>query len=318
MAHASQKKPAAPRAGGASEDIGWPNPSWMASAGLFALVLLAYANSLSLGLVEDSQFLLTQDPRLQSLTLDNLALIFSKSYWWPVAADSIYRPITTASLLFNHALAGAAGGPFWYHLVNLLLHGINVWLVWKLASHLLSQRAAWCAAALWAVHPIATEAVDNVVGRADLLGAMAVLAGLLIYTRATAQSGWRRWLALFAVAAAGAFSKENAVMFPGLLVLSDKAFGPPGGICKRQRVAAYAAAVGAAVALLIARVAVFAPLPSPPVFYMDNVLRDLPRWERLFSTQRIIGMDLALLAWPWHLVSDRSYDVVRAAAWTDV
>jgi hypothetical protein len=60
--------------------------------------------------------------------------------------------------------------------VNLLLHAANVWLVWKLAARLLQPRAAWCAAALWAVHPIATEAVDNVVGRADLLAAMAVLA----------------------------------------------------------------------------------------------------------------------------------------------
>jgi len=90
-------------------------------------------------------------------------------------------------------------GAFWYHLVNLLLHALNVWLVWKLAARLLSSRAAWFAAALFAVHPIATEAVDNVVGRADLLAAMAVLAGLLIYGRATAQSGaragWRysRW-----------------------------------------------------------------------------------------------------------------------------
>ncbi|MGA8578830.1 MAG: hypothetical protein WB579_09135, partial [Bryobacteraceae bacterium] len=161
---------------GAASKIGRRDPWWLGLRGLFALVLLAYANSLVLGLAGDSQFLLTQDPRLQSLTAHNLGLIFSKSYWWPVAGDLIYRPVTTASLLLNHALAGAAGGAFWYHLVNLLLHAVNVWLVWELAQHLLSRRAAWCAAALWAVHPIATEAVDNVVGRADLLAAMAVLA----------------------------------------------------------------------------------------------------------------------------------------------
>jgi len=100
---------------------------------------------------------------------------------------------------------------------------------------------------------------------------MAVLAGLLIYGRATAQSGARRWLALFAVAAAGAFSKENAVMLAALMLLSDLAFGVPGGIRARQRLAAYAAALGSLVMLLVARAAVFAPLPSPPVFYMDNV-----------------------------------------------
>jgi hypothetical protein len=37
-------------------------------------------------------------------------------------------------------------------------------------------------AALWAVHPVLTESVTNIVGRADLLAAIALLSGLLIYT----------------------------------------------------------------------------------------------------------------------------------------
>jgi tetratricopeptide (TPR) repeat protein len=318
MVQPSRKEPAASRGRGPREEAGRQYPRWLAPAGLFALTLLAYANSLGLGLAEDSQFLLTQDPRVQSLTAHNLWLILSKSYWWPITADLIYRPVTTASLLFNHVLASAAGGAFWYHLVNLLLHALNVWLVWKLALRLLSGRAAWCAAALFAVHPIATEAVDNVVGRADLLAAMAVLAGRLIYGCATAESGLRRWLALFAMAAVGAFSKENAVVLAGLMLLSDLAFGVPGGIRTRQRLAAYAAAIGSLAALLVARALVFAPLPWPPALYMDNVLRNLPRWERLFSAQKIVGMDLCLLAWPVRLVSDRSFDVIRPAAWTDL
>lgn len=318
MGQPSHKEPAARRGRGAGEGTGWRDLGWLAPAGLFALTLLAYANSLGLGLAGDSQFLLTQDPHLQSLTAHNLWLILSKSYWWPLAADLIYRPITSASLLLNHAIAGVAGGPFWYHLVNLLLHMLNVWLVWRLASRLLSGPAAWCAAALWAVHPIATEAVDNVVGRADLLAAMAVLAGLLIYGSATAKSGQRRWLALFAVAAAGAFSKENAVMLAALMLLSDSAFGVPGGISTRQRLAAYGAALGSAVTLLAARFLVFAPLPWPPVFFMDNVLRDVPRWERLFSVQKVIGLDVWLLLWPVRLASDRSFDVIGLAYWADL
>ncbi|MGA2038087.1 MAG: glycosyltransferase family 39 protein [Bryobacteraceae bacterium] len=317
MVQRSHNEPAARRKRGKTEKTDWRDRWWLAPGGLFALTLLAYANSLGLGLAGDSQFLLTQDPRLQSATAHNLWLILTKTYWWPIAADLIYRPVTSASLLFNHALAGAAGGAFWYHAVNLLLHAFNVWLVWKLATRLLSPRAAWCAAALFAVHPIATEAVDNVVGRADLLAAMAVLAGLLIYGRATAQSGPRRWLGLFAVATVGVFSKENAAVLAALMLLSDLAFGVPGGLRARQRVAAYAAALGSVAALLVARAVVLAPLPWPPVFYMDNVLRDLPRWERLFSAQKIIGLDLCLLLWPLRLVSDRSFDAIRPAAWTD-
>ncbi len=317
MVQSSPKEAAARRDRGVGAEAGRRDARWLGPAGLCALTLLAYANSLSLGLAADSQFLLTQDPRLQSLTAHNLWLVFSKSYWWPVTSDLIYRPITLATLLVNHAMAGAAGGAFWYHLVNLLLHALNAWLVWELASRVLSRRAAWCAAALWAVHPIATEAVDNVVGRADLLAAMAVLAGLLIYGRATVTSGPLRWLALFAVAAAGAFSKENAVVLAGLMLLSDLAFGVPGGIHRRQRLTAYAAALGSLAALLVARAQVFAPLAYPPRFYMDNVLRDLDGWAFLFNIQKIAGMDLWLLVWPVRLVSDRSFDVIRPAAWND-
>jgi len=316
---ARRKQPAitAPRDRSPAPGAARRDSRWLGPASLFALTLLAYANSLGLGLAEDSQFLLTQDSRLQSVTAHNLALIFSRSYWWPTAGDLIYRPLTTASLLLNHALAGAAGGAFWYHLVNLLLHALNAWLVLGLASHLLSRRAAWCAAALWAVHPIATEAVDNVVGRADLMAAMAVLAALLIYFGAKAESGRARWLALFAVATAGAFSKENAVVLVGLMLLSDWAFGAPGGIGRRQRLAAYGAVLGSVAALMVARAAVLAAQPWPPAIYLDNVLRGLPRWQGFFSAQKIVGMDLWLLLWPVHLVSDRSFDTIRPAAWAD-
>jgi len=313
----AQTAAAAPRGRGSPARAGWRESRWLAPAGLFALTLLAYANSLGLGLAGDSQFLLNQDPRLQNLTLHNLALVFSKSYWWPVTGDLIYRPIMTASLLVNHVLADMAGGAFWYHLVNLTLHAFNAWLLLELASRLLGRRAGWCAAALWAVHPIATEAVDNIVGRADLLAAMAVLGGLLIYSQASPESGPRRWLALFAVALAGAFSKENATVLPALMFLSDLAFSPPDGIRTRQRLAAYGAALGSVAAMFAARAAVFAAEPSPPVFYMDNVLRYLPRWERLFSVQKVIGLDLWMLVWPIRLISDRSYDVIRKAAWND-
>ena len=62
--------------------------------------------------------------------------------------------------------------------LNFLLHVANVWLVFGLAM-LLFRRAgpAFFAAAIWAVHPAGTEAVSNVAGRADLLGALAVLGG---------------------------------------------------------------------------------------------------------------------------------------------
>ena len=92
----------------------------------------------------------------------------------------MYRPLGTLSYLFNYAVLGNGEHPEGYHWINLLLHLGNVLLVYALARRLLKN--FWppvFVAALWAVHPVLTESVTNIVGRVDLLAAMAVLSGLL-------------------------------------------------------------------------------------------------------------------------------------------
>ena len=195
--------------------------------GLCAIALVAYANSFVLGLALDGRRMVKDDTRIRAATAENIGRIVTKDYWWPLAADRLYRPVTTASYLFNYAVLGNADHPAGYHWVNFLLHVANVWLVFEIAM-LLFQRAgpAFFAAAIWAVHPAGTEAVANVAGRADLLGALAVLGGLLLYMRTTAWT-WRPLLALFAISMSGLLSKENAAVLIGLMLLGDIAFGKP-------------------------------------------------------------------------------------------
>src|SRR2546430_1614369 len=86
------------------------------------------------------------------------------------------------------------------------------------------RRLLLAALALCAVHPVLTESVTNIVGRADLMAGMAILSGFLMYLKSTETTGLRRagWLAgLAAVVAAGAFSKESAVVLPGVIVLYE-------------------------------------------------------------------------------------------------
>src|SRR6478736_2594494 len=52
------------------------------------------------------------------------------------------------------------------------VHTANVLLFWRVSRRITGDRwAAVAAAALWAVLPLSTEAVTNIVGRADLLAA---------------------------------------------------------------------------------------------------------------------------------------------------
>ena len=47
--------------------------------------------------------------------------------------------------------------------------------------------------AIWAVHPVLTESVTNMVGRPDLLAGMAVLSGFWLYLKSAEAEGWLRW-----------------------------------------------------------------------------------------------------------------------------
>ena len=252
----------------------------------------------------------------------NLNLILHREYWWPTSWGELYRPVTTASFLLNYAILGNGENATGYHWINFLLHLGNVWLVYLLSLPLLKRTwPAFFAAALWAVHPIGTESVTNVVGRADLLAAMAVLGGLWLYVRSLDMPERHRKIAaiaLFAIATAGVFSKENAAVLLGLMLLWDIGFGigeQRQGVLRR--VPAYAA-VSASLALLWwVRRLVFEPLPVPLGGFLENPIMGADFWTARLTAIKVIGLDLWLLVWPLHLACDRSYNQISLAGWSD-
>jgi len=289
---------------------------WLVRAALLVLALIAYGSSFSAGLVQDSREIVSADPRIREASAENLKLILQKDYWYPKSADHLYRPVTTASMLLNYAVLGNEQRPAGYHWINFLLHAINVWLVWELAKLLLAPGwPPFLAAALWAVHPIGSESVISVVGRADLLAAMAVLGGLLLYTR---DKSPRAAVALFFISTLGVFSKENAAVLLPLMLLWDLTFGigeRRNGIARRW--SAYAAVAASLVVMWAARQYVFSNMPWPQTVYVDNILRVTDFWTARFTAVKALGLALWLMVFPLSLSSDRSFNEIRLAAWSD-
>ncbi len=203
----------------------------LAGAALCAITLLVYANSFRSGFVLDNAFLILQDPRVAAATSRNVRLILQHTYYWPQLESGLYRPITTLSYLVNYAVLGESNQPSGYHWFNLFLQALNALLVFALALRLVRKfrPSAFIAPAafislLWAVHPVLTESVTNIIGRSDLLAAASVLSGFWFYLKSTEATGWRRlgWLAgLGAVTAVGVFSKESAVSILGVIALYE-------------------------------------------------------------------------------------------------
>lgn len=93
-----------------------------------------------------------------------------------------FRPLCTLSFRLNYTLHSLR--PFGYHLLNVVLHGLVTALVTAFSRTLLGG-GLWCllAGLLFASHPVHTEAVAGVVGRADVGAALFFLLSLFCYAR---------------------------------------------------------------------------------------------------------------------------------------
>jgi tetratricopeptide (TPR) repeat protein len=281
---------------------------------LWALVLAAYSNSFRAGLVFDSAMVITGDTRIRAATPRNLGLILTEGYWHGNTTSGLYRPLTTASYLVNYAVFGNGTNPAGYHWVNLALHSANVLLVYLLGLLVLGEAApAFALAALWGVHPLLTESVTNIVGRADLLAAFGVLAGLLSYAKSASATGWRKllWVAAMLIAqAVGIFSKENAAVLPGIMLLYDLTWRRRAAW--RGRALAYAALLPPLAVFFCLRVRF--PMHILARFG-DNPLMSAGFWTARITAFKVIGKYLWLFVWPAHLSADYSYNAVPLFGW---
>ena len=285
----------------------WQKELW-ASLALCAIALLAYANSFSTGFALDNAVLL-QEKQIHEVTSQNVGLILQHTYWWPAGESGLYRPFTTLSFLFNYAVLGNGEHPEGYHWINFILHAGNILLAFAVALRLV--RKFWppvFIAGLWAVHPMQTESVTNIVGRADLLAGMSVLGGFLIYLKATECQGRQRlaWFAgLLATTTIGVFSKESAVTVIGVIALYELTWWKARGKI-RDLIDGTIATLPPIAALLYQRSVVLAASP-PAVFpFVDNPVAGAGLVGRL-TALKVMAHYLTLILWPARLSSDYSY-----------
>ena len=288
---------------------------------LWAFVLLAYSNSFRAGLALDNGPVVLQDSRIRAATPENLHLILAEEYWYHRMSTGLYRPLTTFSYLLNYAVFGNGPHPAGYHWVNFALHAVNIALVYLLGLLLfqeskLKERLAFALAAVWSLHPVLTESVTNIVGRADLLAGFGVLAGLLCHLQGGAASGWRKlaWLAGLALATAiGLFSKESAVVVLAAMAIYDLAFHQTW----RARASGYLALAAPFLIFFYVRDRVLANLPSALVPFGDNPLVGAGFWTARLTAIKVIGKYLWLLLWPSRLSCDYSYNQIPLSTWGD-
>jgi tetratricopeptide (TPR) repeat protein len=95
-------------------------------------------------------------------------------------------------------------------------------LSWASVEEWPTRILSFFAAGLFLLHPAQTESVSYVASRSETLSVFFVLAALVVYLyRKTATVSIPRILALLALFAAAALSKEHTVVLPALFILTD-------------------------------------------------------------------------------------------------
>lgn len=194
-------------------------PRWAAFVAVATVSVATYANSLANGFALDDNYIIEVNARVHQLS--NQAAIWLTPYW-PSWGETLglYRPLA----IFGYAVQWAVGhgAPWLFHATSIAMHvGVSL-LVLVLLLRLASPGAATVGALLFAVHPVHTEVVANVVGQAEMIAAACVLAACILHVdRPKLEAGIGRTLAIVGLFLVGLLAKEGAVVLPGLLVALD-------------------------------------------------------------------------------------------------
>ncbi|MEJ5368834.1 MAG: tetratricopeptide repeat protein [Bryobacteraceae bacterium] len=240
---------AAPAAGKAASQPA-SSHRWMIAV-LLAAAFLAYSSAL------DGPFLF-DDRGFQEM--------LASSPSWKFLAARIARSVTNISFLAESAIAGIH--PKSFHFTNIALHLLNGFLVWRILETLLALRgslsqtdrlAAAAGAGFYLLHPLQTEAVAYISSRSEVLCALFAYSSFLLFLRSR-EITFPRALAITALLALSALSKEPGVAMAGVFLLFDLLLQDPPGFRSLLRrwklyvpLLAAASAVGIRLYLILSR-----------------------------------------------------------------
>nr|XP_033809118.1 protein O-mannosyl-transferase TMTC1 [Geotrypetes seraphini] len=154
-------------------------------ATLALVCALCYYNSLRGEFVHDDVWAILNNPDVRSTA--PLSNIFSNDFWGKSMAENTshksYRPLCILTFKLNIMLTDT--NPFYFHLFNVILHSLVTCLLMYTCDRMVFQDSwlAFVTALIFAVHPIHTEAVTGIVGRADVLACLLFLLAFLSYNR---------------------------------------------------------------------------------------------------------------------------------------
>ena len=195
---------------------------------LFSLItvlpVLIYLNSLGNTFVYDDYLTITNNHFIRERRY--LSAFFSQKYF-AISNELTYRPVVTLSYFVDYAIWQLR--PWGYHLTNLVIHTLNVYLVYFAVYHLFKNRiTAFISCLLFSIHPIFSEAINAVSYREDLLSASFLLVAFILFIKYNESTNRRYFITWYALSLLtyllAMLSKETAFVLPFLILSYDLIF----------------------------------------------------------------------------------------------
>ncbi|WAR08944.1 TMTC3-like protein [Mya arenaria] len=260
---------------------------------LYSIILcvtvgVCYIRAMDCGFCFDDMSAIVENKDLRPHT--PVSNLFLNDFWgtpmYKEKSHKSYRPLCVLTFRFNYMLSELE--PMTYHLLNVILHAVVCVMYMRVCTMFLSEFPSFVAALLFAVHPIHTEAVTGVVGRAEALSSIFFLAAMMTYPKSM-------------------LCKEQGITVIGVCVVYElfvaqrgKPALPPwlwGSITRS------AILVGSTVFLLVARIKVMgAQLPIFTKF--DNPASVSPTPARQLTYNYLLPVNFWLLLFPADLCCD--------------
>lgn len=144
-----------------------------------------------------------------------------KQIWSQVGATPQYYPMVHTTYWIEYQLWGL--NPTGYHVVNILLHGINAILIWKLLQFL-QIPGSLLAGLLFALHPVHVESVAWITERKNTLSGLFYLLSAWCFLRTILRPPEEKlskplYLASLLLFAAALLSKSVTATLPAALLL---------------------------------------------------------------------------------------------------
>ncbi|KAJ8032295.1 Transmembrane and TPR repeat-containing protein 3 [Holothuria leucospilota] len=301
---------------------------FLASAVLLFVCFNCFFNSLQGGFVFDDHKVIVTNLDLRSSTpiLDLLKNDFWGTPLYSDRSHKSYRPLTVLTFRWNFAIGGLE--PTSYHFFNMLLHWALCVLMMKVFKMFLSEWLSFWMALLFLVHPIHTDAVTGIVGRAESLSSIFALLSLICYARAsgyqTLQTNWNYIGASFVLVVMATLCKEQGItmvavccayevlwlqkitLWDGLELLKLMILSPQKMPLWFVAALKRMLAIISSAAILIALRIMIMGAELPHFVRYDNPIAFANTPTKQLSLSYLFPLNAWLLICPWHLICDYS------------